>query len=193
MCPFVFYQIVKNSLGWFFYNKCVFVGSLVGIFTLSSHAHIENFGPICSFQSNSIAWKRCAAARVSFYVGVIAELGAGSFTTVGGSHVELCMIKSRAGCTWLLYVQHLHSGGSASSRHPPTCLSHSWLSDVTRTLVVLSVLTHLCIHVTVCFFRAFVKCTFLSILVSLQTLFFIFFDENLWFACEKTYFPIKQQ
>lgn len=97
------------------------------------------------------------AAHFSFYVGaklIWDEFSplAGSFTTVGGSQVELCMIKSRASCTWLLYVQRLHSEGSAGSRHPPTCLPHSRLSDVTRTLVVLSVLTQLCIHVTVCFF-----------------------------------------
>lgn len=113
--------------------------------------------PFAAF-GQTLAEKCCSAAHISFYVEeklIWDEFShiAGSFTTVGGSQVELC--------TWLLGVQHLHSGESASSRNPPTCSSHSRLLDVTRTLVVLSVLTHLCIHVTVCFFRAFVKCTFL--------------------------------
>lgn len=72
---------------------------------------------------------------------------------------------------------------------PPTRLPHSPLSDVTTAPVVSSVLTHSCDCV---FFRAFVKCTFLchsGILA--DPFFFIFFDENIQFACEKTYFPIK--
>lgn len=60
MCPFVFYQIVKNSIGWFFYNKCVFVGSLVGIFYPQLSSTHTIFGPIRSIRSNSFAEKRCA-------------------------------------------------------------------------------------------------------------------------------------
>lgn len=43
------------------------------------------------------------------------------------------------------------------------------------------------------FFMAFVKCIFLWLpfWYPLAKVFFIFFDEYIWFACEKTYFPTK--
>lgn len=117
--------------------------------------------PFAAFGQNSIAEKRGAAAHISVYVReklIWDEFSqiAGSFTTVGGSQVDLCMINAASLCPTCAFRRKCELTSS-----PYMLVTFTTVGRDKNTSCIISTdsFMHSCDRVF--FFRAFVKCTFL--------------------------------
>lgn len=199
MCPLVFYEIITififlqqvcDSSSHLSDQQFFFVGSFVGNFPLGSlsDSH-QDFSPNCCFSVVN-----CEGTQ---FTDLSEEwTNPGRIPRLAGQ--RQCWSDSLHEWEWPGLLSPSHGSSSACLQLHNGCIhqeeahitpTHLSLWDGTKTACMIrsDSLIWSCD-----FFMAFVKCTFLCHPVSLQIpFFFIFFDENIWFACEKTYFPTK--
>lgn len=195
MVPLVFYKnnnyfYFPPTSVWFiltFIRSAFFFWSVLLLpFSALFQTHIRTSVQIVAFQSKKSVKER--SSRISLANELTQEefpVSQGSvgaeWSRVAWAAVAITRVRQRVSAA----PQWPHSPGR-SSRYPNTSVA---VGRDNNRLYDQIWLTHPVMWLFYGFCKMYISLPFAGFLA--DPLFFIFFDENIWFACEKTYFPTK--